>query len=71
MVWGLLKCLKEGSFYKRKKNYKNMNFAQKRKIHVKKKGRLSKSFLDKEKADIYEFLGVKGDIFQCMKLVER
>ena len=29
------------------------------------------SFLDKGKADIYGFLGVKGDIFQCMKLVER
>ena len=29
------------------------------------------SFLDKGKADIYGFIEVKGDIFQCMKLVER
>ena len=54
MVLGLLKSLKETSFYERQKSLKKAWTLYERKFHIKKKGRYYE-FSDKRKVDIIDF----------------
>ena len=64
MVLDLLKWLKETIIYEKKErnHYKNMNFCNKKKVHIKKKER-AYEFFGFRKSWYYEFLGVKAYIF--------
>ena len=71
MLLGLLKWLKETSFYDRKKKIIIKTWTlHERKVHFDKKGRIY-DFSDKGKVEIMDFWQVKGDLFQSRKLVER
>ena len=71
MVLDLLKWLKEtGFFEKKRKLLRKHKLLHKRKVHIKKIER-AQEFFKLRKSLYYGFLGVRENLFQRRRLVER